>query len=152
MRRRVLLLAALVVGLSLLIPRAASAAAVTIDSQTRSVHVAIPSITEGEAPIAETMTAPDNNPFTATLDRTLSQQDQTNHALASQDSNFGETSLFTAHANGETRYSATGIEGIVAADSNFALSFTLAEQRDYIISGTGSFVARPRAHRTSACS
>jgi len=142
MRRRVLLLAALVIGLSLSIPRAAFAAAVTIDSQTRSVHVAIPSIVEGEAPIDETTTAPDNNPFTATLDRTLSQLEQTNHALASQDSSFGDTSdtVFTAHATGETRYSATGVTGIVASDSNFALSFTLPEDRDYSISGNGSFV------------
>ena len=142
MLRRVAPLAVLVIGLSLLIPRAAMAAAVTIDSQTRSIHVAIPSITEGEAPIDETTTAPDNNPFNATLDRTLNQQDQTNHALASQDSSFGDTSdtEFTVHAAGETRYSATGVQGIVGADSNFALSFTLAESRDYSISGNGSFV------------
>jgi hypothetical protein len=104
--------------------------------------VAIPSITEGEAPIDETTTAPDNNPFTASLDRTLNQQDQTNHALASQTSSFENTTddLFTVAATGETRYSATGLSGIVFAESHFEVQFTLAEQRNYSLSGSGSFV------------
>ena len=128
-------------GLSLAIAAVpARGAAVNVTSQTRTVHVAIPSIVEGEADIDETSTAPDNGTFDASLDRTLSQAEQTNHALASQLSSFGELAdVFTATAQGETRYSATGLEGIVFAESNFSITFTLAEQRDYTINGTGSF-------------
>jgi len=117
----------------------ARGAAVVVSSHTRSVHVAIPSITADPA-IDETVTAPDNNTFDESLDRTLSQLDQTNTALASQLSSFGELgNVFTATAQGTTSYSATGLEGIVFSESNFSITFTLAEARDYTINGTGSF-------------
>src|SRR5687767_225002 len=83
----------------------ALAGPVVVDSQTRSVHVAIPSIVGGEPAINETVTAPDNNPFNPTLDRTLNQLEEVNHALASQNSSFGEAAnVFTATSNGQTRY------------------------------------------------
>jgi hypothetical protein len=128
-------------GLSLaLAALPAMGAAVNVTSQTRSIHVLIPSIAPPETDIDETVTAPDNNTFNETLDRSLNQQDQTNSAIASQDSSFSEAAnVFTATANGETTYSATGIEGIVFSESNFSISFTLAEDRDYSINGSGSF-------------
>jgi hypothetical protein len=127
-------------GLCLAIAAApALGAAVNVTSQTRSVHVAIPSITADPA-IDETVTAPDNNTFDETLDRTLNQLDQINTALASQLSTFGELdNVFTATAEGTTSYSATGLEGIVFSESQFSITFTLAEERAYSISGTGSF-------------
>ena len=113
---------------------------VVVGSQNRTVHVAIPSIVDGEPAIDETLTAPDNNPFNQTLDRTLNQSGQTNHAFASQDSSFGEASnTFTAHATGNTNYTATGLPGIVFSESNFSVTFTLAEARDYSLSGSGFF-------------
>ena len=115
-------------------------AAVNVTSQTRSVHVAIPSIVPAEPAIDETVTAPDNNTFDASLDRTLNQADQTNTALANQLSSFGElANVFTATAQGTTSYSATGLEGIVFSESSFSITFTLAEDRDYTINGSGSF-------------
>jgi hypothetical protein len=128
-------------GLSLaLAALPAMGAAVNVTSQTRSIHVAIPSIAPPETDIDETVTAPDNNTFNETLDRSLNQQDQNNSAIASQDSSFSEAAnVFTATAVGETSYSATGIEGIVFSESSFSISFTLAEDRDYSINGSGSF-------------
>jgi hypothetical protein len=116
-------------------------AAVTVDTQSRSIRVAIPSIDGVTPDLDETVTAPDANPFNETLDRTLSQLEQTNHALASQTSSWSESAdnIFTVLALGETRYNATGVEGIVLAESNFSVTFTLAEERDYAISGTASF-------------
>lgn len=119
----------------------ALAGPVVVGSQTRSVHVAIPSIVGGEPAINETVTAPDNNPFNQTLDRTLNQLEEVNHALASQNSSFGEAGdVFTATSNGQTRYSATGVSGIVFAEQEFILQFTLDDTRDYTINGSGSFV------------
>jgi hypothetical protein len=119
----------------------ALAGPVVVDSQTRSVHVAIPSIVDGEPSIDEAVTAPDNNPFNQTLDRTLSQLEETNHALASQNSSFGEAAnVFTATSDGQTNYSATGITGIVFSEQEFILQFTLDDTRDYSLDGSGSFV------------
>ncbi|HYO09635.1 MAG TPA: hypothetical protein VER17_11745 [Tepidisphaeraceae bacterium] len=118
----------------------AGAAPVLINAQDRSVHVVIPSIVDGEPAINETLTAPDNGPFNQTLDRTLNQSEQTNTALATQDSIFGETGdVFTANATGTTSYSATGLSGIVLSESDFSVTFTLAEARDYTLSGSGVF-------------
>jgi hypothetical protein len=126
---------------TLVIALPAAAGPVTVVSQNRSVHVAIPSIVEGEAAIDETLTAPDENPFVTSLDRSLNQAGQTNSASASQDSNFGNVSdsNFNVAASGDARYSATGLDGIVFADSNFELQFQLDESRDYTINGSGSF-------------
>jgi len=131
-------------GSLLAAPPQALADPVVVGSQTRSVHVAIPAVGEGgAAAIDETLTAPDNNAFTQTLDRT---QDVgagvTNSAFASQDSSFGNGSgananTFTARATGNTSYVAGGTPGIVMSDSNFAITFSLAESRDYSVSGTG---------------
>src|SRR5688572_5606068 len=75
---------------------------VNVTNQVRSVHVAIPSIVDGEPAIDETTTAPDFNAFNATLDRTLNQLEETNHALASQTSSFGEAAnVFSANASGD---------------------------------------------------
>ena len=115
-------------------------AAVTVNSQNRSVHVAIPSIVTEEPAIDETVTAPDNNPFDQTLDRSLIQLEQNNRAVASQNSSFGETGdIFSVLALGQAQYSATGVEGIVLSESTFELSFTLAEERSYTLSGSMSF-------------
>ena len=131
--------AAFLLGLAFLCT-SAFGAAVTVDTQNRSVHVAIPSIDGVTPDVDETVTAPDASPFNQTLDRTLTQFEQTNHALASQTSSFSEPAdIFTVLALGETRSSATGVEGIVLAESNFSVTFTLAESRDYSISGTASF-------------
>jgi hypothetical protein len=120
---------------------AASAAPVVIDSQDRSIHVAIPSIDAMVPDVDETVSAPDNNTFNQTLDRTLNQMGETNHALAAQNSTFGNSGNdFTISAQGQARYSATGLPGIVFADSNFSVQFTLSESRIYGISGNGSFV------------
>ena len=114
-------------------------AAVNVTSQNRSVHVTIPSLT-ADPGIEQTITAPDNNTFNETIDESLNQLDQSNQALAAQDSSFGElANVFTATASGETSYKASGIEGIVSADSNFEIHFTLAEARDYTINGQASF-------------
>jgi hypothetical protein len=133
-----------VLGVSLATVAAAAAvpafgAAVNVTNQTRSIHVVIPSITADPA-VDETVTAPDNNTFNQTLDRTLNQLDETNRAVASQNSSFAEAAnVFTATAQGSTSYSATGLEGIVLAESQFSVTFTLAEERAYAINGTGSF-------------
>src|SRR5829696_429924 len=124
----------LVLGFSLATIAAAAAphafgAAVNVTGQTRSIHVSIPSIT-ADPDVDETVTAPDNNTFNQTLDRTLNQLDETNRAVASQNSTFGEAgNVFTATAQGSTSYSATGLEGIVFAESQFSVTFTLAEER-----------------------
>ena len=119
----------------------AGAAPVAIDGQDRSIHVAIPSIDPMEPAVDETVSAPDNNAFNQTLDRTLNQEGETNHAFASQDSSFGNAgNVFNVAGNGQTRYSATGLPGIVFAESDFLLQFTLAESRSYSIIGSGSFV------------
>lgn len=115
-------------------------AAVNVTDQTRSIRVAIPSIVESEPAVDETVTAPDNNPFNETLDRTLNQLGETNTALASQNSSFGELGdVFTATAQGTTSYSASGLPGIVFSESSFSITFTLAEERDYTINGGASF-------------
>src|SRR5687768_14922250 len=99
-------LAATVLSLSLATAAPAFGAAVNVTNQTRSVHVAIPSIVAEEPAVDETVTAPDDNTFDETLDRTLNQLDQTNTALASQLSSFGELdNVFTATAQGTTSYS-----------------------------------------------
>jgi hypothetical protein len=117
----------------------ARGAAVNVTNQTRSIHVAIPSIT-ADPGIDQTVTAPDNNEFNETLDESLNQLDQNNSAIADQDSSFGElANVFTATAHGSTQYRARGLEGIVFSESNFSITFTLAEARDYTINGTGSF-------------
>ena len=137
-RRSLAVLSGLAVSAMPALP--ALGAAVTVTNQARSVHVAIPSIVELEPAIDETITAPDNNPFNQTLDRTLTQLEQTNSASASQESSFGElNNNFIATATGTTSYSASGVEGIVSSDSDFSVTFTLAEERSYSINGSGSF-------------
>ena len=141
MLRQVSFLTASFTALIAFIASPVLAGPVVVDSQTRSVHVAIPSIVELEPAIDETVTAPDNNPFNQTLDRTLNQLEQVNHALASQNSSFGEAGdVFSANSDGQTTYSATGVTGIVFAEQEFILQFTLDDTRDYTINGNGSFV------------
>lgn len=114
-------------------------AAVTVTSQSRSVHVAIPGL--GDAPaVDETVTAPDNGPFNETLERSVIGPDIINTATASQTSSFGELDdVFTATAQGSTSYTAAGTPGIVFSESQFSITFTLAEERAYTIQGGASF-------------
>jgi hypothetical protein len=116
---------------------------VNVTSQQRFVDVRIPSLEEGPG-IDEFVAAPDNAPFDQTLDHTLNELAQTNSALASQVSSFGEVGdVFTATAQGTTSYSATSMIDVpgagMDADSSFAVTFTLAEARDYTINGSASF-------------
>src|SRR4051812_44326285 len=104
---------AMSVGAVLAASSQVGAAPVAIDSQARSIHVAIPSIDAMVPDVDETVSAPGNNAFNQTLDRTLNQMGETNHALASQNSSFGNAAnVFSASGSGETRYSATGLPGI----------------------------------------
>ena len=129
------------VGMSVLaLTEPAVGAPVAIVSQDRSVHVAIPSIVDAEPDVNETVAAPDNDVFNATLDRTLNQMGETNFAFAQQNSAFGNVgNVFSVTGSGLARYSATGVSGIVFAESSFEVVFTLAESRAYTIGGTGSF-------------
>jgi len=144
MRSRVQLIVAAFTGLgsiAVLGVPGSEAGPVALIDQDRSVRVTIPSIVESEPNVDETLTAPDHAPFNVTLDRTLSQLEQTNHAFASQDSSYGNVGdVFSVVAQGESQYSATGVPGIVFAESDFSLQFQLDEPRDYTINGTGSFV------------
>jgi hypothetical protein len=113
-------------------------AAVTVTNQSRSVHVAIPAL-DG-AGVDETITAPDNGTFDQTLERSVTGADVINTATATQLSSFGELGdVFTATASGTTRYSAGGTPGIVLSESQFSVTFTLAEERAYTIQGGASF-------------
>ena len=114
-------------------------ASVNVTSQNRSVHVAIPGL--GDIPaVDETVTAPDNGVFDETLQRQVIGADVVNTATASQLSSFGELDdVFTATAQGSTSYAAAGTPGIVLAESQFSITFTLAEERAYTINGGASF-------------
>jgi len=113
-------------------------AAVIVTNQTRSVHVGIPGL--DAPPVEETISAPDNGPFDETLERSVIEPTVTNAASASQNSSFGELAdVFTATASGTTSYSAGGTPGIVVSESQFSITFTLAEERAYTIQGGGSF-------------
>jgi hypothetical protein len=114
-------------------------AAVTVTNQNRSVHVAIPGL--GDIPaVDETIAAPDNGTFDETLERQVIGPDIINTATASQLSSFGELDdVFTATAQGSTSYTAAGTPGIVFSESQFSLTFTLAEERAYTIQGGASF-------------
>jgi hypothetical protein len=129
-------------SLALMVVTAGPAAAgpVVVNDEAIIIRVQIPSIVEGEAGIDESQSTA-TSPFNATLDRTLSQSDQTNHAFASEDSSFGNAGdTFTASATGATRYSATGVTGIVQSDSQFSLQFVvLNDARTFHVSGSGMF-------------
>jgi hypothetical protein len=131
-------------GLALVVvtaPRPAWAGPVVINSQARSVHVAVPSIDPMVPDVDETITAPDNAPFLPVLNRTLNQMGQSNRASAIQDSEFANAAnVFSVRALGEARYDATGVSGIVFADVNFQVVFTLDTPRTYTLSGGSSFV------------
>jgi hypothetical protein len=132
---------ALTVGMIAAAASKVAAAPVAINSQDRSIHVSIPSIDAMVPDVDETVSAPDNNAFNQTLDRTLNQMGETNHAFSSQNSSFDNAAnVFSASGASETRYSATGLPGIVFAESMFEVQFTLAESRAYSITGSGSFV------------
>jgi hypothetical protein len=132
------------IAVGLFCPAVSVGAPVAIVSQDRLVHMRIPSIDPLVPGIDEFARAPDDNPFDAALDRTLSQMGETNSAFASQNSSFGNAgNVFSASGTGRARYTATGLGGSVenvSAGSEFEVVFTLAESRLYSLSGSASFV------------
>ena len=110
--------------------RAAFGAAVNVTSQNRSVHVAIPSIVAEEPAIDETITAPTTTPSTRrSTARSTSSSRSTPRWPARLRRSASSPTSSPRRRRARRATARPGCDGIVSSESQFSITFTLAEER-----------------------